>query len=282
MMDLAQRGAVLCRHCHNSTSNPRSGDGIATLQWWLGLSMPDAIRWLGEYLGGGVADARVREVVQSIHLPKAIDYERFEMLADTWYRSMKPAWRDKAAAMLGLPSDPLVRLRVGWSEHDSATSWPMKNGAGDVIGIRLRDPKTAKKWSVKDSSAGLIYDSGLLSIERPELLWVVEGPSDAAALLSLGLFAVGVPSAGGAIDYLMELARRILPQEIAILADADDAGKRGAERIAEAVMIVAPVRIVSPPQGVKDAREWVVSGAVADDLLAALRGYRLIHIGMEA
>jgi DNA primase len=100
----------------------------------------------------------------------------------------------------------------------------------------------------------------LLSVERPGRLWIVEGATDAAAMLSLGFDVVGVPSAGGAIELVTELARRILPQEIAILADGDNAGRRGAERIADALMIVAPCRIVSPPQGIKDARAWVVSG----------------------
>jgi DNA primase len=89
---------------------------------------------------------------------------------------------------------------------------------------------------------------------------VCEGPTDAAALLSVGLDAVGVPSAGGAVDLVVALARRVKPTEVVIVADADDAGQRGAERLRDALVIVAPVRIMNPPKGLKDSRAWVCSG----------------------
>jgi DNA primase len=106
----------------------------------------------------------------------------------------------------------------------------------------------------------LFFDPDAIK-ERIRRLWIVEGPTDAAALLSIALDAVGVPSAGGAADRLLALARRIRPDEIAIVADRDQAGQRGAERLRDALMIVAPVRIVIPPDGIKDARAWVVGGA---------------------
>jgi DNA primase len=139
----------------------------------------------------------------------------------------------------------------------------MRNGSGDVIGIRLRCPRTGNKWAVKGSAAGLFYSSDLLNVERPKRLWIVEGPTDTAAMLSLGFDTVGVPSAGGGADLLIDLARRILPREIVIIADHDEnkAGIRGAERLADALLIIAPVRIVTPPNGLKDARAWVCSGA---------------------
>ena len=283
MKDLNDRGAVLCRHCHHASTAPKCGDGIASLRWWLGISMPDACRWLGEYLGGGVAVPRVREVVQSIYIPNAIDYERFEGLADTWFRAMKPNWRSKAADLLGLPVWPLERLRVGWSNSDRASTWPMRNGTGDIVGIRLRNPQTAKKWSVTGSIAGLFYDPALLSVERPELVWIVEGPTDTAALLSIGFDAVGVPSAGGGCDLLTDLARRILPKEIVIIADRDENGTgiHGAERIADALMIIAPVRIVTPPGVVKDSRAWVVSGASRKLIESAADGALVRRIVLE-
>ncbi|MFN7683786.1 MAG: toprim domain-containing protein [Oligoflexia bacterium] len=185
------------------------------------------------------------------------------------------------AELLGLPSAPLVRLGVGWSPSDRATTWPMRNGSGDVIGIRLRCPKTASKWSVKGSAHGLFYCPSLLSVERPERLWIVEGNTDAAAILSLGFDVVGVPSAGGGCDLLIDLARRILPGEVVVLADSDDSGRRGAERIADAMMIVAPVRIVSPPQGIKDSRSWVVSGASRKAIESAADAATVRRIAME-
>lgn len=264
MRDLAERGAVLCRHCHNANTDPKAGDGIATLRWWLGLSLPDVVRWLGGYLGGGVAAPRMLERVYSIPIPQRTETERFELMANVWRKNMRPGWIERAAELLGLPVKPLERLRVGWSPCDKATAWPMRNEIGGVIGIRLRCPVTANKWAVRGSAAGLFYCPSLLSVQRPKRLWIVEGPTDAAAMLSLGFDTVGCPSAGGGGDLLADVAQRILPGEIVILADRDQAGSRGAERLSDALVIVAPVRIVSPPDGLKDARAWVCSGVCRD------------------
>jgi hypothetical protein len=109
----------------------------------------------------------------------------------------------------------------------------------------------------------------LLQVERPERLIVCEGPTDTAAMLAVGLHAAGVPSAGGSIDLLLELCRRIRPEYLQIMADADGPGAAGAERVATALVIVAPVVIVTPLGGCKDSRAWVVGGADKDAIVAA-------------
>ena len=280
MKDIEYRGAVLCRRCFNSSTDPKAGDGVATLRWWLGLSFPEVCQWLGNYLGGGVASPRVRERVYKIPIPSRKDSKRFELMAEVWARNMRPRWIEKAAQLLGLPTDPLIRLCVGWSPEHRASSWPMRDDAGSITGIRLRCPRTAQKWAVLGSVAGLFYSPELRSIEHCRRLWVVEGPTDTAALLSIGLDAIGVPSAGGGADFLLGMCRWLLPQEIVIVADRDDAGRRGAEKLADTVVIVAPVRIVSPQIG-KDARAWVCSGAGCDVIESAADTARAHAVVME-
>ncbi len=271
LADVAERGALLCRHCHNAKTEPRCGDGVAALRWWLGVDAAEALKWLSGWLGilpsyRSWIVAPVIEPVIEVEPPPIVD-ERWALMAEVMRRNLRPGWLSKAAAMLGLPAESLARLGVGWSVVDNATSWPMRNDVGDVIGIRLRCPRTSRKWAVKGSSAGLFYSLDLLSIERPERVLVCEGPSDTAALLSVGLDAVGVPSAGGGRDLLVALFRRLNPIEVVIVADGDGPGLLGAERIA-AVINDCVVRIISPPDGVKDARAWVCGGA---DGLAILR-----------
>ena len=273
MIDLAQRGAVLCRSCFNATTEPRSGDGIATLRWWLGVDARDAIRWLSCYLGvsdGDDTPAAARPIERRISIPKqTVDPVRFKLMAEVWRLNMRPKYLLRAADLLGLPVDPLERLGVGWSVEHQATTWPMRNAAGDVVGVRLRCPRTGKKWAVKGSRAGLFFPLDLLTIERPERLNICEGPTDTAAMLSVGLHAVGVPSAGGSIDLLVALCRRIRPEYLQIMADADGPGAAGAERVADALVIVSPVCIVTPLGGYKDSRAWVVGGAGKDAIVAA-------------
>ncbi len=273
MSDLADRGAVLCRSCFNATTEPRSGDGIATLRWWLGVDARDAIRWLACYLGvrdGDHSPAAARPIERRLPIPEqSVAPERFRLMAEVWRRNMRPKYLQRAAELLGLPVDPLERLGVGWSPEHQATSWPMRNAVGDVIGVRLRCPKTAAKWAVKGSRAGLFFPDDLLYVDRPERLILCEGPTDTAAMLSVGLDAVGVPSAGGGIELLLAMCRRMRPECVQVMADADGPGAAGAERVADALVIVAPVVIVTPLDGCKDSRAWVVGGAGMDAIVAA-------------
>lgn len=282
MPDVANRGAVLCRHCFHGATNPRAGDGLSTLQWWLGVSLFDAVRWLADYLGEGVVKTRMHEVVQSIPInTKPSDFAHLRLFSEICHRNMKPVWMARAASLIDLTSEPLLRLLVGWSPTNRATTWPMRNGSGEIIGIRLRCPETAKKWAIKGSIAGLFYSLDLLNTEHPKRLWIVEGPTDCAAMLSLGFHAVGCPSAGGGSDLLLELCRRVMPGEIVIVADRDQAGFRGAEKLADALLIIAPIRIVSPPIGMKDARAWVTSGASREDIESAANATSIRRVGLE-
>lgn len=263
MADLRERGAVLCRHCHNQSTEPRSGDGLATLRWWLGVSAADALRWLSCYLGVADDDCEPvmsRPVERRLAIPEqAVVHGRFRLMAEVWRRNMRPEYLSRAAALLGLPTEPLRMLRVGWSPENRATTWPMRDDADNVIGVRLRCPTTSTKWAVQGSRAGLFYDPD--SLRAPIRLYVCEGPTDSAAVLSLGLDVVGVPSAGACAELLASLCRRLRPGEIVLMADGDGPGVAGMSKLADTLVIVAPVRIVSPPAGVKDARGWIVGGA---------------------
>jgi phage/plasmid primase-like uncharacterized protein len=269
--DFAARGAVMCRHCFHAGTDPRPGDGLATLRWWLGLSAAEAVRWLSAWLGvgGGNAPAVRRPIERRLSIPAdAAADDRFAEMSDRWFCAMREAWRARCAELLGLRDvDPLMRLQTGWADEHKATSWPMCDASGRVIGIRLRCPKTARKWAVTGSRAGLFMPKGLTPCGR--CLFVCEGPTDTAALLSVSLDAIGVPSAGGAVDLVADVARKLRPAEAVIVADGDGPGRAGAERLADAMMMVRPVRVITPPAGVKDARAWVASG-VGRDVIEAV------------
>ena len=285
MRDLDERGAMHCRHCHHASSEPRSGDGISALAWWLGVDTGAALQWLASFLGvsrGYHAPRIVRPIERAVTVPTPEgDPVRFSRMAEVMRSRMSPIAMEHCAGLLGLPSDPLVRLSVGWSPFHQASTWPMRDADGNVIGIRLRCPKSSRKWAVTGSKAGLIYDPNSMRERGGGRLWVVEGPTDTAALLSIGIDAVGVPSAGGSCDLLVDLARRMRPEQLVIVADADDAGRHGAERIRDAVVIVAPVRMINTPGGIKDARAWVCAGADRMTLDQAANGSPVYRIELH-
>ena len=273
MSDLDDRGAVHCRHCFNASSNPRSGDGLASLQWWLGCSMAEAINWLRSFLGLGNGQHVPIPAIKPTMAPpsKPVQSEsdrlRVALMADVCRRNLTDQGRELLAKQLGLHPESLRQLQVGWCATRCAYTWPMRDGNGNIIGIRLRDPNTGSKRSVQASAAGLFYDPDrYANIESGARVWIAEGASDTAALLSVGLDAIGIPSATSGGDQLLELGRRILPSEIVIVADGDSAGIESARLLRSELVIVAGVRTILPPNGVKDAREWINRGANRDEL----------------
>ena len=275
MNDLADRGAVLCRGCLNATTTPRAGDGLASLQWWLGVNTAEAIGWLRSYLGLGDGKHLPIQMIKPNVAPKPPKPIKSEsdrlwigLRADVLSRNMTDASRELLAQSLGVHSKALRRLRVGWCQKRCAYTWPMRDGNGNIIGIRTRD-KSGAKGSISGSLGGLFYDPDIHdSIAPGARIWVAEGASDTASLLSLGFDAVGVPSSGCGGDLLLTLGRCIRPSEWLIVRDNDEneKGAIGARKLRSELVIVAPVRIIEPPIGIKDARDWINRGASRDDL----------------
>lgn len=269
--DIAERGAVHCRHCFTKGSDPRPGDGLATLRWLLSFDTPQACRWLASWLGMTTAVKIPRQRINRTVRPPddAGDAQSLDDLADRCHRAMRDGWWDRLSNRLRLPADTLVRLGVGWFAAQRATSWPMCNESEQVVGIRLRSMATGDKWSVRGGRAGLFVPKGLTV--QPDRLFVCEGPTDAAAVLSLGAGAIGRPSCHGAVAMTCKLVRRLEPTECIVVADDDGhgAGIRGAESLACVLVTVCPsVRVVMPPKGFNDVRDWITAGATIDDLNA--------------
>jgi hypothetical protein len=174
------------------------------------------------------------------------------------------------ARQLGVSEAALVALRAGWSSYHRSWSFPMCNAACEVIGVRLRRPN-GYKFAVPGSHNGLFLSVGV-EAAAGRRLHVVEGATDAAALIDLGFpGVVGRPSCTGGTRLLVELVRRRAPGDVVIVADADAPGLEGAGRLAQVLVGYTPtVRVVAPPEGTKDVRAWLLAGAVRADLEQAI------------
>ena len=165
------------------------------------------------------------------------------------------------AGQLAVTAASLKRLGVGYYRRTESFSFPMRDGSGQVIGIRTRDPKTGAKRSVFGSRSGLFIPTGI----EGDTLFVAEGATDVAALLDVGLAAVGRPDCHSCKGFLVDFAQRYRPTQIVVVADSDEVGRRGAKSVARRLRLVAPVHVVVP--SAKDARDWIAAGATRDDLL---------------
>jgi hypothetical protein len=186
------------------------------------------------------------------------------------------------AVSLGLSVASLCHFGIGWSVEHRAWSFPMTDGDGNVLGIRLRRPN-GYKFAVTGSKEGLFIPS-TVDEDTSSPLMVPEGPTDAAALLDMGYWnVVGRPSCTGGIKLLVELVRRRQPREVVIVSDSDEPGRRGADHLASVLVAYAPaVRVIAPPEGVKDARDWLRAGGSRRDLDEAIRAAAVRRLVIRA
>lgn len=168
------------------------------------------------------------------------------------------------AAMLGVSFISLVNLHASWAKEHNAWAWPMRDGYGNFIGIRLRS-NWGKKWAVPGSHNGIF----LPFIEPQETVVICEGPTDTAAALSMGVYAIGRPSCSGGVDHLLAVVRRLNIRRVVIVADNDDPGLIGATTLQNHLPVPSCVMVLP----CKDMRKFVNSGGnqtVFNDILKGI------------
>ena len=210
---------------------------------------------------------RRRTIPAAPHPPKC-DLS-FHSLSQECVAAALPSAVEQLAAKLGVSVAALRRLDVGWSDKHFAWTFPMCNPSGSPVGIRLRS-HGGFKWSIKGGHDGIFIPHELLVGER---LLICEGPTDTAALLDLQFNVVGRPSCVGGVKHLVDYVRLWCERDVVIVADADShgAGQRGAEILADSLAPYCPaIRTITPPAGIKDARDWKRSGAGHADIVAAI------------
>lgn len=163
-----------------------------------------------------------------------------------------------------LDVDPLslAYLGVVWCLDHRAYAFPMRNHKGDIIGFRLRS-KEGHKWSVKGSKQGLFYSRKVLS----GLTYIVEGASDTAAMLTLGLSVIGRPSCLGQEELLMDTLRHFKIREAVLIPDNDEPGMRGADKL-QPFLKIKHCRIVLPT---KDCRQFLQLGGTRETIESIVR-----------
>ena len=189
-------------------------------------------------------------------------------IMNRWKQFTTDAQVAKYANQLGLTPTSLERLGcVRANQHRHAFAFPMVNATGDVVGIRLRHDNNSKS-TVKGSRAGLFVP---MDIGLQGLLLICEGPTDTAAMLSLGFDAVGRPSCLGQVSMLRQLLLLFNPMpDIVICADHDGAGLDGARVLATGLLPISQsVRIIKPAKH-NDVREWVADGATQEKVLCVI------------
>ena len=195
----------------------------------------------------------------------------FEQLSARFQSRLTSERLRALARSLGLSARGLQRLRVGWGGR--AYTFPMASAAGKITGIRQRFPNGGKA-SIMGSKTGLFIPTDLTGMGP---LLICEGVTDAAAALDLGFDAIGRPNCDSVVK--MTVAATKDRTKIVVVADNDCAGRTGAEKLASELALCCPsVKIVMPPDGTKDLRQWLNIGLTSEALREIIADTCPIHM----
>ena len=161
--------------------------------------------------------------------------------------------------------DLLRRWHAGFAGEGArptrAWATPERDGRGHIVGVSVRADDGRKGAPSREHTGarrGLVFDPAAFAKGGRAL--VVEGASDVAACLTLGLVAVGRPSNAGGAEDLAELRRGcdvLIVGENDAKPDGRWPGRDGAARVAQelANRWGRPVRWALPPPDA-DVRGW--------------------------
>ena len=180
-----------------------------------------------------------------------------------WLAATMPTQLAEFAAALGLSVGALVSANAAWAGQFSAWAFPMCDGHGNILGVRLR-ANDGRKWAVRGSRQGIF----IAAVPPQPTLFVCEGPTDTAAAVELGLFAVGRPNCccGGA--EIKVFARRHQCNRVVMVSDNDKPGLDGACKVGAEIGL--PFAVYVPPA--KDLREFVRLGGTRAMIENTLKG----------
>ena len=191
-----------------------------------------------------------------------------------WRAATTTSHFQRASALLGITVEAWTALGAAYAPEHSAWALPMfdDRSAGPIkaVGIRLRND-TGEKWAVRGSRSGFFFPFNEKREGRSlDRILIVEGPTDTAAALDLGMFAIGRASCRGGVEQIMGALAQIQPKEVVIVHDNDGPGVEGATILADKIASKHRVCRFVPPT--KDLRSFLRAGGTKTALESMLKG----------
>jgi hypothetical protein len=213
--DATTSGSIACRNC---TENRPTGDGIATVAAFAGISQGDAAKLVADHLGLTPSNRKPKDIdiVEDVCRAKKMPREAFERFG------VKVATR-------GRNKSKVARVDVYNSEgvvHSHFDMTPTEKG----------------KLKFGEGTSGMFFPGRL---PAPGEQWlIVEGVKDAAALVGLGFNAAGTNGSFLPAPF----AKLFADCDIILVPDLDSAGQVGASRSGGHLSgIAASIRVARLP-----------------------------------
>lgn len=193
-------------------------------------------------------------------------------MVDAWINQTSEFKYTMCAQLLGVTVQSLRYLDAAWAAQYQAMAFPMSDETESRIGIRLRNDQ-GFKWAVRGSRQGVF----LPTCETESIAFLPEGPTDTAALLSLGYYAIGRPNCMSGNDILHSLLRKKRIYRAVIVADNDPPNERdekrpgleGARKLRRELGLASVIWM--PPSPCKDVRDYVRCGGTREMIESDLR-----------
>ena len=225
--------------------------------------MPHGLGHWFQMDGGSFTQAPRREVRQE---PE--QHVDFGILLKEWQRQTSANQMASLANNLGVRASALIDLGACWADPHSAYAFPMTDGFGNVVGIRLRN-FLGDKWAVRGSKSGIFMPK----VYRDDIAIIVEGPTDSCAVLSMGGMPIGRPSCSGGVMEILHAIGRWKIRKVIIIADNDEDKKRPDGSVfnpgmdgAKALQAQLPVPSCMVVLPCKDIRQFLNCGCTSHDL----------------
>ena len=254
---------------HNPSLSVREYDGRPYLHCFAGCQLDDIRAALGiESKSGWQSHSRVWQYrppcSTSDDKQAAIDwsrlYDRITLKQGDYRLKLYSQW------MPGTSPEGWYQLQAGW--YTRACAVPMFTGAGIICGYRLRY-RDGQKRAVRGSKNGLFV---CRDVPHGSPIVVVEGCSDTAAIASLKIPVVGLPSAHTGHRQLVAYVQHLRPTRVVLALDADEAGQKATDALRRLLWWYADT-VVLPIAIGKDVREW--AAADKDGLQTAI--WSILH-----
>jgi hypothetical protein len=224
---------------------------------------PGWLHWIGR---PGSHRSQPARSILAIRTPKT--RYNWEVVASDLAHALSPSRAEEWAELLRLPpiagGAALRALGCGRQVDKAGAVWatfPMRNGHGRIVGIRRRRLLDGMKLSFSGGHEGLFVPMPSVEVG---VLYVVEGPTDAAAAMAaLGYQGVvGRPNCTGGVQHLATWIRARRFSTVVVVPDNDKPGLDGAKQCAAMLcMGHKDVHLAAPPPA-KDVRQLVAESGL--------------------
>lgn len=233
-------------------------------------------------------DSKPQPPKPRLKMPEPSKLDASKLLAE-WSSQTSDSDFEDLAASLGVSMESVVSLgavkafwRHGlWSLQkfpNRGWAFPMRDGDGNIIGIRVRS-ENGLKWAVAGSKNGIFAPDQHGNF--PSCVYLCEGPTSTAAALTMGLYAIGRPACQIGGPEIKSTLKGLNIHRAVIVADNDDKsptdlhpnglrpGYDGAVKLAKEIGVKSV--IWTPPT--KDMRDFLHAGGTRQLIESEIKNF---------